>query len=68
MSSELKKWSSYAEWPPGVVSTADGKNITEDGHDTEEQADAVCRMLKRDGFGGQGKHFPLCVWTGGPNE
>ncbi len=34
---------------------------TEDGHDTYEQARAVCDMLERDGLGGRHKFFPL--WT-----
>ena len=50
----MKQYKSIAEW---------GKNsivrYSEDFHDTEEQANAVCRMLERDGFGGMGVIFPV---------
>jgi len=51
-----KKFKSVAIWPTGV-----GIHITEssDTHDTREQAEAVCKMLRRDGFGGDGKIFPI---------
>ena len=41
----MKKWLSIADWG----------NFT---HDTKEQAESICRMLERDGFGGSGKSFP----------
>jgi hypothetical protein len=34
-------------------------NETHDFHDTKKQAEAVCRMLERDGLGGERCHFPL---------
>jgi hypothetical protein len=43
------KYKSIAEW---------GDFTTEDTHDTQDQAESVCRILERDGFGGQGKVFP----------
>lgn len=63
-----KPWTSFAEWPPGIVHNGKGgppANITEDGHDTEEQAIGVCRALERDGFGGERCHFPVRVWWEG---
>lgn len=52
-------WTSNAQWPKGSV--CQGK--TTDTHDTEAQARAVCRMLERDGLGGEGKVFPLRTWA-----
>lgn len=55
------RWRSCAKWPrtPGYL------DITQstDEHDTKEQAEAVCRILRRVGFGGERKVFPLEVWT-----
>lgn len=34
-----------------------------DLHDTQEQAQAVCDILRRDGLGGGGKHFPEKTWV-----
>jgi hypothetical protein len=61
-----KAWRSNAEWPCGLIHNGVGgppANITEDGHDTKEQAEAVCRMLERDGFGGERVHFPIRTWV-----
>jgi len=55
-------FSSNAKWPDSVM-TGSSDNVTTDSHDTEEQAAAVCRMLKRDGFGGGRLVFPLKTWT-----
>jgi len=38
-------------------------NITTDVHGSKETAFAICKMLKRDGFGGQKEHFPKKVWV-----
>jgi hypothetical protein len=35
----------------------DGK--TTDLHNTKEQADGIVTLLKREGFGGDGKYFPI---------
>ena len=54
----MKRWKSKAVWGEGF------NNITsEDSHYTKEQAEAVCHILERDGFGGEGKYFPIktCV-------
>ena len=48
-----KPWTSNAKWPMGKIGT------TTDSHETEGQAQAVCRMLERDGFRGSGKILPL---------
>jgi len=58
-------WRSCAQWPDGLLSFAyeDHDNTTRDRHDTEEQADAVCSMLRREGLGGERIHFPVRTWT-----
>lgn len=60
--SESPKWKSFAQWPVGTIAGSDD-DISTDTHDTEAQAKAVCRMLRWDGFGGQGKIFPVRTWT-----
>jgi hypothetical protein len=51
---------SVAVWPETIrVGNAEGRNESSDDHDSPEAAYAVCRMLERDGFGGEGKVFPL---------
>ncbi len=50
-----KKWASNAEWSDHTITT--------DYHYTQDEAKSVCRMLERDGFGGDGVHFPLRTWT-----
>ena len=55
-------FSSNAKWPDSVC-TCRIDNVTTDSHDTEEQATAVCRRLKLDGFGGNRLVFPLKTWT-----
>ena len=52
---------SIAVWPDDlyVGSNVEGKNETSDELHSKEAAEAVCRMLKRDGYGGERKVFPL---------
>lgn len=52
-------WKSIAIWPPGTCHNAMGSDESDDLHDTEEQALAICRMLRRHGFGGDGNVFPI---------
>lgn len=51
---------SCAEWPTGLIY---GDNTTMDRHDTKDQAEAVCKMLERNGLGGERCHFPVRTWT-----
>jgi hypothetical protein len=62
------RWKSCAQWPDGLLSFgyADHNNTTTDLHDTMEQAEAVCRMLEREGLGGERIHFPLKTWVEPP--
>lgn len=53
------KFLSVARWPAGEVSLGDPRNESRDTHDTREQAQAICDRLRREGFGGDGKIFPL---------
>lgn len=51
---------SIAVWPDTIsVGNVEGKNESSDEHESPEAAFAVCKMLQRDGFGGEGKVFPL---------
>ena len=54
---------SNALWPKGVCSSMYGDGISTDTHMTRAQAEAVCRALEREGFGGERKHFPLKTWV-----
>ena len=55
-------FTSNAKWPESIL-TNNTHNITTDKHDTLEQAEAVCKMLESDGFGGDKGVFPLKTWT-----
>ncbi len=55
----MKKWKSCARWKPDLVNG----DVTTDMHDTREQAEGVCKLLKREGFGGEGKDFPIMTWN-----
>jgi hypothetical protein len=56
---------SCAEWPPHVFTAADGSHVSIDHHHSEEQAAEVCRMLRKNGFGGNGPR-PVRTWVEGP--
>ena len=59
----MMRFKSCAEWPEGSLATTRSNNITVDFHRTKEAATAVCRMLDRDGLGGEGKIFPTRTWV-----
>lgn len=56
---------SCVQWPDGLLSFAyeDHGNTTRDRHDTREQAEAVCKMIEREGLGGERCHFPVKTWV-----
>jgi len=56
-------WTSNAQWPEGSICQRRAGDKTTDSHLTEAAARAVCRMLERDGLGGEGKVFPLRTWV-----
>lgn len=51
---------SFAEWPPEVGLHP---SVSTDDHYTEAEAKGVCRLLERNGFGGDRVHFPLRTWV-----
>lgn len=55
-----KPFTSNAQWPEGLLS---GSDFSADSHETLEQAQAVCDMLRRDGLGGEHIHFPVKTWV-----
>lgn len=55
------EWQSCALWAPGVVCEVD--NTTRDNHYTEGEAQGVCRLLERNGFGGDKKVYPVRTWV-----
>ena len=59
----MKRWRSNALWPESALSTSRSNNVTTDFHLTQPAALAVCRMLERDGLGGEGKIFPIKTWV-----
>jgi len=61
MAGIVKRWKSCAMWPDACCPAIG--NYSEDTHETKAQADAVCAALRRDGFGGDGKFFPIRTWT-----
>ena len=58
-----KRFKSCAEWPEGVVSNSNGNNITKDEHRSRKEAEAVVRLLEKEGFGGDGEVFPKRTWV-----
>ena len=59
----MEKYQSNAQWPLDVYRGMDGTGISTDTHRTHAGAQAVCDGLRRDGFGGERKHFPIRVWV-----
>ena len=58
---EPERYISNAQWPLDVYKYNNG--VSTDTHKTREQAQAVCDGIKKHGFGGEGKSFPLRVWV-----
>ncbi len=56
-------YKSCAEWPKETYTNKYGNSISTDKHGSEEEAQSICRGLEREGFGGQGKVFPLKTWV-----
>ena len=56
-------WYSIADWGDYDIFNGRRDNITHDKHHSEEAALGVCRMLQRDGFGGNRQVFPVKVWA-----
>lgn len=56
------RYTSCAEWPPEVFTDQAGEHVSTDLHHTREEAQGVCDLLSRYGFGGWGKK-PIRVWV-----
>lgn len=55
---------SHARWEEGTVAfSMDGSQITTDNHHSEESAKAVCKLLEKEGYGGDNKLFPIETWV-----
>jgi len=52
----MKPFKSNAEWPKGTIYAHNSyvDEITTDSHDTYRQAECVCEILRKEGFGGYG--------------
>ena len=57
------EYQSNAEWPEGVYKDSFGINVSSDTHSTRDTAVSVCKRLEKEGFGGEGKHFPIRTWV-----
>ena len=60
----MDKYQSNAQWPLDVYRGMDGNGISTDTHRTKADAQAVCDILRREGFGGERKNFPTAATTG----
>jgi hypothetical protein len=58
-----EKFQSNAQWPLDVYRGMDGSGISTDTHGSAHQAQFICAALEREGFGGEGKHFPIRTWV-----
>ena len=55
-------WQSKAYWPRGTgVSLGNSENASTDTHPTKAHAQAVADTLRSEGFGGEGKIYPLKI-------
>jgi len=52
----MKKWKSVAIWDTCL---GFHENMTTDLHETSGQAEAVCRLLEKEGLGGEGRFYPI---------
>lgn len=55
------KFSSCAEWPKGTAPHSN--DVTKDENGPWASSNAICNRLSKEGFGGDGKVFPLRVWV-----
>ena len=53
------RFKSIAVWPVGTMKNKYGEPESSDKHYSKSGAEAVCRMLHNNGFGGMGKVFPV---------
>lgn len=60
---ELKNYRSHARWADNVFTNINGDHISTDDHYSEDEARVVCKRLREEGFGGDGKDFPIETWV-----
>lgn len=53
------EWESYAIWDKSQVQLGNTLNESTDSHRTYEEAEGVVILLRREGFGGEKKFFPI---------
>lgn len=58
----MKNFQSCAEWDKHTQGFH-SNNITKDQHETKEQAEGVCKLLRKEGLGGEGIWFPVKTWV-----
>lgn len=62
------QYQSNAQWPLDVYNGMYGDGISTDKHDNRKMASIVCDLLDQNGFGGEGKHFPIRTWVSEVND
>lgn len=55
----MQRFQSWARWPHPEVQLGNTLNESTDEHLSEQAAWAVVQGLRREGFGGEGRVFPL---------
>ena len=59
---DKKLFRSFARWPAGTH-FGEQCDVTSDDHFTEAEANGVGDLLKQNGYGGNGRIFPLETWV-----
>ena len=59
----MKKYTSNAQWPDCVHASHRADNVSTDTHDTRRDAEIICNILMKQGFGGDRSIRPLRVWV-----
>ncbi len=66
MMNQPNRFRSVAIWPfdgPEPISLGNTANRSDDWHTLQDEASAVCQRLRRQGFGGNRRVFPLTTWV-----
>lgn len=61
MKDKNKLFKSCAQWP-FTLEVGSEDHITKDLHYTRKEAECICSLLEKEGFGGEGKIFPIKTW------
>ena len=54
-------YQSNAQWPKGQYPF--GNDVSTDKHLSYQSAECVCAGLEKEGWGGEGKIFPIKTWV-----